>query len=352
MAIGRKKGLHCRLRDNEECPEVATNLPSQDDQDVNITNMDEVQEHVRKKRGPTKMKTLAMEGASRIEVQSNGLGQLIGEGSVSLSSFLGPLVREIVPYTISNWRKIPSDMHEILWKCIQARYIVNEGWQKDYIFKEMGELWRASKSRIVSKLRKAPNEEEMVKLRPGNIKTTSDWKEFLKLKNSADFKSKSRGNQTVPRVDVWVKAHERKDGTPINTKAAETIEKLQKAKDDPSVSKTNLKEDALSKILGFENRGRVRGLDRGVTFSQLSILSQRDNTIAQMKEEQNALKDQVESLTAAITALLKNQASQPYVAKKGEAFLWRPTSEMTSIEEAVGSTIAWPADKVDFAFAN
>ena len=40
------------------------------------------------------------------------------------------------------------------------------------------------------------------------------------------------------------------------------------------------------------------------------------------------------------------------VAKKGEAFLWRPTSEMTSIEEAVGSTVAWPADKVDFAFAN
>ncbi|KAK1581908.1 hypothetical protein Q3G72_010112 [Acer saccharum] len=314
MAIGRKKGLHCRLRDNEECPKVATNLPSQDDQDVNITNMEEVQEHVRKKRGPTKMKTLAMEGASRIEVQSNGLGQLIGEGS--------------------------------------ARYIVNEGWQKDYIFKEMGELWRASKSRIVSKLRKAPNEEERVKLRPGNIKTTSDWKEFLKLKNSAAFKSKSRGNQTVPRVDVWVKACERKDGTPINTKAAETIEKLQKAKDDPSVSKTNLKEDALSKILGFENRGRVRGLGRGVTFSKLSILSQRDNTIAQMKEEQNALKDQVESLTAAITALLKNQASQPYVAKKGEAFLWRPTSEMTSIEEAVGSTVAWPADKVDFAFAN
>ncbi|KAK0608206.1 hypothetical protein LWI29_027125 [Acer saccharum] len=279
--------------------------------------MEEVQEHVRKKRGPTKMKTLAMEGASRIEVQSNGLGQLIGEGSVSLSSFLGPLVREIVPYTISDWRKIPSDMHEILWKCIQARYIVNEGWQKDYIFKEMGELWRALMSRIVSKLRKAPNEEERVKLRPGNIKTTSDWKKFLKLKNSAAFK-----------------------------------EKLQKAKDDPSVSKTNLKEDALSKLLGFENRGRVRGLGRGVTFSQLSILSQRDNTIAQMKEEQNALKDQVESLTAAITALLKNQASQPYVAKKGEAFLWRPTSEMTSIEEAVGSTVAWPADKVDFAFAN
>ena len=146
------------------------------------------------------------------------------------------------------------------------------------------------------------------------------------------LQSKSRGNQTVPRVDVWVKAHERKDGTPVNTKAAETIVsilylhlkyyflisyfsyiilsckcigKLQKAKDDPSVCKTNLREDALSKVHGFENRGRVRGLGRGVTFSQLSILSQRDDTIAQMKEEQHALKDQMEILTAAITLLLK-----------------------------------------------
>lgn len=34
------------------------------------------------------------------------------------------------------------------------------------------------------------------------------------------------------------------------------------------------------------------------------------------------------------------------LAKKPDAFLWRPTAEMTSIEEAVGCTIAWPADKV------
>ena len=34
------------------------------------------------------------------------------------------------------------------------------------------------------------------------------------------------------------------------------------------------------------------------------------------------------------------------VAKKPSAFLWRPTSEMTTIEEAVGSNIAWPTNKV------
>ena len=34
------------------------------------------------------------------------------------------------------------------------------------------------------------------------------------------------------------------------------------------------------------------------------------------------------------------------VARKPEAFLWRPTSAMTTIEEAIGGNIAWPADKV------
>ena len=34
------------------------------------------------------------------------------------------------------------------------------------------------------------------------------------------------------------------------------------------------------------------------------------------------------------------------VAKKLETFLWRPTSDLTNIEEAVGTAIAWPADKV------
>ncbi|KAH7839622.1 hypothetical protein Vadar_006403 [Vaccinium darrowii] len=35
------------------------------------------------------------------------------------------------------------------------------------------------------------------------------------------------------------------------------------------------------------------------------------------------------------------------VAKNGAAFLWRPTSDMETIEDAVGTTVAWPVDKID-----
>lgn len=34
------------------------------------------------------------------------------------------------------------------------------------------------------------------------------------------------------------------------------------------------------------------------------------------------------------------------VAMKPDTFLWRPTFDMICIEECVGTTIAWPFDKV------
>lgn len=52
----------------------------------------------------------------------------------------------------------------------------------------MGNLWRSSKSRLVNKIREAPNEEERLKLRPKNIKSEADWKAFVREKTSAEFK--------------------------------------------------------------------------------------------------------------------------------------------------------------------
>ena len=71
---------------------------------------------------------------------------------------------------------------------MQARYKnIDEQWKKDYIFKEMGELFRASKSRFVSKIIKAPNEQERQALQPDNIKSSKDWKELVKEKTSPAF---------------------------------------------------------------------------------------------------------------------------------------------------------------------
>ncbi|KAF7128000.1 hypothetical protein RHSIM_Rhsim11G0005200 [Rhododendron simsii] len=77
-------------------------------------------QNLKRKRGPTKLKTIAIDGSSRIEVKFDENGEPIGEGSVKLSSFLGTLVREIVPYTFSDWRKLPPGMAKILWQSIKT----------------------------------------------------------------------------------------------------------------------------------------------------------------------------------------------------------------------------------------
>ncbi|PON37169.1 hypothetical protein TorRG33x02_348030 [Trema orientale] len=166
----------------------------------------------KKKRGPTKMKGIAINSNGRLQIEFNSRGQPVGKESISLSSFLGPLVREIVPITIADWRKVTKGMRELLWKSIQARYKVGTKSQKKYIFKNMADLWRASKSRLVAKVRAAPNEGERLKLQPDNIKSVVEWKAFVRDKTSLEFKTNASTSKEAPsRVDVWTIAHKKKN---------------------------------------------------------------------------------------------------------------------------------------------
>lgn len=52
----------------------------------------------------------------------------------------------------------------------------------------MGCIWRASKSRLVSQIQKAKNEEERLDLQPKNITSRAEWRKFVKEKTSPTFK--------------------------------------------------------------------------------------------------------------------------------------------------------------------
>ena len=79
-----------------------------------------MQQHPKKRRGPTKMKPIAIEECNKVDITFDQFGQPIGEASIGLSSFLGALVREVVPVTLSNWRKLSTTSKEILWTSIQV----------------------------------------------------------------------------------------------------------------------------------------------------------------------------------------------------------------------------------------
>ena len=57
----------------------------------------------------------------------------------------------------------------------QSRYKMDKDWQKDWCMKEMAELWRCSKSRLVRQLNKLRNDEERILLKPDNIKSETEW---------------------------------------------------------------------------------------------------------------------------------------------------------------------------------
>lgn len=49
-------------------------------------------------------------------------GQLIKERYVTLSSFLGSFIQEIVPFTNSDWRKVHLKMENIICNCVQVSF--------------------------------------------------------------------------------------------------------------------------------------------------------------------------------------------------------------------------------------
>ncbi|TYK18483.1 Plant transposase [Cucumis melo var. makuwa] len=295
----------------------------------------------------------------------------------------------------------------------------------------MGRLWRAGKSRLVKQIRDAPTKDAILKLMPDNLQSVDDWMDFVSENTSATFKLQSEKYKamkkkqlphtcsrkgyaslaeemrksssdpsSVTRVALWTKAHKRKDGQPVNSQVADTLESIKQTEAETTVSTTNMVDDALSKVLG-PDRGHVRGFGFGVTRSKLSLLSQQDHKYKTEPSEElsNATASVLKRLNIPPmpspsylifvfshsinnnsqtkcklldwygsgeivaegrwssndpTALVHHVPIGPHaisvwvdVAKKPNAYLWRPTSEMTCIEEALGSTVAWPSDKVN-----
>lgn len=63
-----------------------------------------------------------------------------------------------------------------------------------------------------------------------------------------------------------------------------------------STSGDNIREDAVSKILGKDKPGRVRGMGRGITATKLAFLQARDSRLEELQTEVQDLKKLVRHL--------------------------------------------------------
>ncbi|XP_022573719.2 uncharacterized protein LOC111215012 isoform X2 [Brassica napus] len=317
----------------EEAEDLEENEMEEEANDDVQTQTDTATTSQRKRRrGPTKMKHIAKDPTERQHVDFTDMGDPCGPGSVLLSSYLGPLVREHVPVIIDNWRQVSEEIKTVLWKSIEMRFDMDEDFKKAAVFKQMGCLWRASKSRLVTSVRKAPTIKARMSLQPNNV-STAEWRKFVKEKTSQAFKVVSdsykerRQNQIphtcgrkgmvrlredlvkssedpskVSRLRVWVKSRTKKDGTPVNVNAAEKIRKASEIELEGHADSTttNPKNDMLSQILGPDQPGRLRAMGRGISMTKLNCLQVKDNYIAAMEQKQVSLQEQVNDLQKAL----------------------------------------------------
>ncbi|KAK9195251.1 hypothetical protein WN943_003371 [Citrus x changshan-huyou] len=120
---------------------------------------------------------------------------------------------------------------------------------------------------------------------------------------------KSSGKTEVPRVDVWIRAHTKKDGQPVNIQAGETIS----VKAIPNITKCKMLDLEWSDTVVAE--GRWSSSDPNALVHHIPLGS-------------NAVRVWVD------------------IARQPLKFLWKVTPYMTIIEESVGTTIAWSPDRV------
>ncbi|XP_048614494.1 uncharacterized protein LOC106363270 [Brassica napus] len=135
-------------------------------------------------------------------VTFNDIGEHVGPGSVTLSSFLGPLVREHVPVTLADWRKLDAATKATMWEEIQGRFNLQEEWQKAVIFKQLGNVWRAGKSRLVSQVRVAKTAAERIALKPSNIPSLQLWNTWVKSKTTKSFTETSNKYRAMRRNQI------------------------------------------------------------------------------------------------------------------------------------------------------
>lgn len=91
------------------------------------------------------------------------------------------------------------------------------------------------------------------------------------------------------------------------------------ANEDPNIDNTCIENDALSKVLGPDHRGRVRGLGVGITPTRLYAHSAARVSNSQLKQQLTALQGTVELLAAAMLGRQNQVLVNQIISKLGSS---------------------------------
>ncbi|KAL5579155.1 hypothetical protein UlMin_011597 [Ulmus minor] len=158
----------------------------------------------RKGRGATYMPTVIRKKIhdSRSTVAVNRRGQLVGPTAVELQSYVGVLVRQSVPITITTWHKVPNELKNKIWEQILAVFDVDPR-AKKMVLSSAAAKRKQFKSRLSTRhIIPFKNNPEMLRKPPSiyNFITQKEWEGFVALRLSAKY-LKMRENATT-----WIRS--------------------------------------------------------------------------------------------------------------------------------------------------
>ena len=65
--------------------------------------------------GLLKIDVVASTDGKHMNVLFNEIGQVVGDNSIKLSSYIGSLVKKMVHITLNSWHKVDEDLRKRLW---------------------------------------------------------------------------------------------------------------------------------------------------------------------------------------------------------------------------------------------
>ncbi|CAI0401399.1 unnamed protein product [Linum tenue] len=285
---------------------------------------------MKRKRGPTKCKDIwALSRGEKFHIRVNTQGQPVGKNVKKLTTFLGTLARNgaYAPLRYEDWRKMPNYYKTEMWDLVQEKFDIDP-FVEPWISSSLSSKWRNFKSSVKRDWFQCKERDERV--------SDDDWawllrywstdkalkKEVVGKENRGrvlsahtlgsksyackrDEMAESRPDKSEPtRAEVYVAAHVRPNGTPLNDKVAKVIERINEKKTqiEPSHHDSPGPHDILSQALGEDkyHHSRTFGLGSGwgVKNSRVSILKKALEAKRNAEENAEKMKGELQEVRA------------------------------------------------------
>lgn len=75
-----------------------------------------------------------------------------------------------------------------------------------------------------------------------------------------------------------------------------------------STASKNVKEDVVSRVLGKEKPGRIRGMGRGITATKIAFMQARDSHVQKLEAKQAELQKVVRGLQDVVRCLAASKS--------------------------------------------